>query len=282
MNICFFFFVFFLCSFCLFLSVLFFSLLFVEFYWFLRLDSTNLKIKATINGHSYSTFIGPVPSNGSPGLPLHDNSTPTPNPPVTTSSNTGDEDGSTTTKYDQGPSKYDQSQQGSQSQNQHDHHHAHDIDNRSFPTESPNDQSSLIILQPSGTSSEIGSSNSATGLGAYSPMLPSFSHYAPGKYSHSTHLSWLPWNPLASSIYHLSFWSLLLHLVELLLIFSPFYFLIFFLSLNQAHLITCTYEILSRQSLRHIFLTHNQNLHTLTKTIYNINTQTHNANYFNW
>lgn len=136
---------------------------------------------ATINGHSYSTFIGPVPSNGSPGLPLTlDNSTPTPNPPITTtSSNATDvEDGSTTTstlnKYDQGPSKYDQSQSGPQSQNQHDHHH-HDIDNRSFPTESPND--SLIILQPSGTSSE----NSATGLGAYSPMLPSY-HYAPGKY----------------------------------------------------------------------------------------------------
>lgn len=139
---------------------------------------------ATINGHSYSTFIGPVPSNGSPGLPLSlDNSTSTSNPSVTTTSNTCDvEDGSTTSKYDQGPSKYDQSQQGSQSQNQHDHHHAHDIDNRSFPTESPNDQSSLIILQPSGTSSEIGTSNSASGLGAYSPMLPSFSHYGPGKY----------------------------------------------------------------------------------------------------
>lgn len=140
---------------------------------------------ATINGHSYSTFIGPVPSNGSPGLPLTlDNSTSTPNPPNTSTSNAGDEDGSTTSsalnKYDQGPSKYDQSQPGSQSQNQHDHHH-HDIDNRSFPTESPNDQSSLIILQPSGASSEIGSTNSATGLGAYSPMLPSFSHYAPGK-----------------------------------------------------------------------------------------------------
>lgn len=147
-----------------------------------------MKRLASINGHSYSSFIGPVPSNGSPGLPLTlDNSTPTPNPSITTTSNTGGdgEDGSTASKYDQGPSKYDQSQQGSQSQNQHDHHHAHDIDNRSFPTESPNDQSSLIILQPSGTSSEIGSSNSATGLGAYSPMLPSFSHYAPGKYSHS-------------------------------------------------------------------------------------------------
>lgn len=111
-----------------------------------------------------------------------DNNTPTPNPPVTTTSNTGDvEDGSATSsalnKYDQGPSKYDQSQQGSQSQ---EHHHTHDIDNRSFPTESPNDQSSLIILQPSGASGEIGTSNSATGLGAYSPMLPSFSHYAPG------------------------------------------------------------------------------------------------------
>lgn len=145
-----------------------------------------------MNGHSYSTFIGPVPSNGSPGLPLTlDNSTPTPNPSVTTTSNTGGdvEDGSTSTsalnKYEQGPSKYEQSG-GSQSQNQqqqqHDHHHSHDIDNRAFPTESPNDQSSLIILQPSGTSSEIGSSNSAAGLGAYSPMLPSFSHYAPGKY----------------------------------------------------------------------------------------------------
>lgn len=132
---------------------------------------------ATINGHSYSTFIGPVPSNGSPGLPLSlDNSAPTPNPPGTTSN--GDvEDGSTNNKYEQGPSKYEQGSQQSQ-----DHHHAHDIDNRSFPTESPNDQSSLIILQPSGASGEIGSTNSATGLGAYSPMLPSFSHYAPGKY----------------------------------------------------------------------------------------------------
>lgn len=139
------------------------------------------KCIATINGHSYSTFIGPVPSNGSPGLPLTlDNSTPTPNPSVTTTSNnTGDvEDGSTASKYEHGPTKYEQS---SQSQNQHDHHHGHDIDNRSFPTESPNDQSSLIILQPSGASSEIGSTNSAAGLGAYSPMLPSFSHYAPGK-----------------------------------------------------------------------------------------------------
>lgn len=144
----------------------------------------DLKCVATINGHSYSTFIGPVPSNGSPGLPLTlDNNTSTPNPSVSTTSNTGDvEDGSTPSgalnKYDQGPNKYDQSQQGSQSQQ--DHHHAHDIDNRSFPTESPNDQSSLIILQPSGTSGEI-STNPAAGLGAYSPMLPSFSHYAPGK-----------------------------------------------------------------------------------------------------
>lgn len=152
-----------------------------------------------MNGHAYSTFIGPVPSNGSPGLPLTlDNSTPTPNPSITTTSNT--EDGSTTTsalnKYESVPSKYEQSSSGagtggggssggSQSQQQHDHHHSHDIDNRSYPTDqSPNDQSSLIILQPSGTSSEIGSSNSATGLGAYSPMLPSFSHYAPGKYIH--------------------------------------------------------------------------------------------------
>lgn len=146
---------------------------------------------ATTNGHSYSTFIGPVPSNGSPGLPLTlDNNTPTPNPPVilvstSSSNNNGDvEDGSTTSnalnKYERGPNKYDQS--ASQSQNQHDHHHGHDIDNRSFPTDSPNDQSSLIILQPSGAPSEIGSTNSAPGLGAYSSMLPSFSHYAPGKY----------------------------------------------------------------------------------------------------
>ncbi|XP_055314425.1 paired box protein Pax-5 isoform X2 [Sitodiplosis mosellana] len=145
----------------------------------MKLSSGNLldhpSFQATINGHSYSTFIGPVPSNGSPGLPLSlDNSTPTPNPPVTTT--TGDvEDGSTNNKYEQVPSKYEQGSQQSQ-----DHHHAHDIDNRSFPTESPNDQSSLIILQPSGASGEIGSTNSATGLGAYSPMLPSFSHYAPG------------------------------------------------------------------------------------------------------
>lgn len=155
---------------------------------------------ASLNGHAYSTFIGPVPSNGSPGLPLTlDNSTPTPNPSITTTSNTGGdvEDGSTTTsahnKYESVPSKYEpQSGGGSQSQQQqqHDHHHSHDIDNRPYPTDqSPNDQSSLIILQPSGTSSEIGSSNSATGLGAYSPMLPSFSHYAPGKYTYTRKLA---------------------------------------------------------------------------------------------
>lgn len=77
--------------------------------------------------------------------------------------------------------KYESQQQSSQNQNQHDHHHPHEIDNRSYSTDSPNDQSSLIILQPSGVSNEIASANSASGLGGYSPMLPSFSHYAPGK-----------------------------------------------------------------------------------------------------
>lgn len=179
---------------------LFFFLFFFSFEIRNKIKNISSDTLATLNGHSYSTFIGPVPSNGSPGLPLTlDNSTPTSNPSVTTTSNTGAdvEDGSTTTsalKYEHGPSKYEPKYEsgGSQTQNQHDHH-AHDIDNRSFPTESPSDQSSLIILQPSGTSSEIGSSNSATGLGAYSPMLPSFSHYAPGKYfkcnssSHTQH-----------------------------------------------------------------------------------------------
>lgn len=121
-----------------------------------------------------------MPSSGSPGLPLTlDNNTPAPNPP----SNAGNDldDGSTNrSKYDQ--VQNDNQQQSSQAQNQHEHHHSHDIDNRSYSTDSPNDQSSLIILQPSGVSSEIGSTNSAGGLGAYSPMLPSFSHYAPGKY----------------------------------------------------------------------------------------------------
>lgn len=179
--------------------LIFFKLLSIKFFDTNPVQNpTSPHTLATLNGHAYSTFIGPVPSNGSPGLPLTlDNSTSTPNPSITTTSNTsgggggGDvEDGSTTTsalnKYEPVPSKYEQSGGGggSQSQQQHDHHHSHDIDNRSFPTDqSPNDQSSLIILQPSGTSSEIGSTNSATGLGAYSPMLPSFSHYAPGKYT---------------------------------------------------------------------------------------------------
>lgn len=117
-----------------------------------------------------------MPSSGSPGLPLTlDNNTPAPNPP----SNDLDDGSTNRSKYDQ---VQNDNQQSSQAQNQHDHHHSHDIDNRSYSTDSPNDQSSLIILQPSGVSSDIGSTNSASGLGAYSPMLPSFSHYAPGKY----------------------------------------------------------------------------------------------------
>lgn len=196
-----------------------------------------------MNGHSYSTFIGPLPSSGSsPGLPLtldNNSCTPTPNPSITTTSNADIEDGTNTTtsmnkyegtidsiesnnfllrntwhnnmslqskKYKKSSKKYScnllnisikntftamehkvqnsikyESQQQT-SQNQHDHHHPHEIDNRSYSTDSPNDQSSLIILQPSGVSNEIASANSASGLGTYSPMLPSFSHYAPGKF----------------------------------------------------------------------------------------------------
>lgn len=125
-----------------------------------------------------------MPSSGSPGLPITlDNNTPTPNPPVSQAGDLDDGQSTRTTmnKYDQNADKYEQQSSQAQ-QNPHDHHHSHEIDNRSFSTDSPNDQSSLIILQPSGVPSEIGSANSATGLGAYSPMLPSFSHYAPGKY----------------------------------------------------------------------------------------------------
>lgn len=156
---------------------------------------------ASINGHSYSTLnnmvIGPVPSScSSPSLPITlDNSscTPSSNPSVTTSSNAGDgEDGSTTTT--QSASNLNNNNNNAihnnnlsshhshhaQTQSQHDHHHQQQPQQHhqpQQPTDSPSDQSSLIILQPSG---EI-SASSATGLGAYSPMLPSFSHYAPGK-----------------------------------------------------------------------------------------------------
>lgn len=113
--------------------------------------------------------IGPIPSSGtSPGLPLTlDNSscTPTPNPTISTPSNAGDvEDGSTTTHHAQ--------QHHHQQQQEHHHHHQ-----QHSSAESPNDQSSLIILQPS----EI-SSGTIAGIGGYSSMLPSFSHYAPGKF----------------------------------------------------------------------------------------------------
>lgn len=118
--------------------------------------------------------IGPIPSNGtSPGLPLTlDNSscTPTPNPTISTPSNAGDvEDGSATTH----PTQHSHhSQQHHHQQQEHHHHHQ-----QHSSGESPNDQSSLIILQPS----EI-SSGTIAGIGGYSSMLPSFSHYAPGKF----------------------------------------------------------------------------------------------------
>lgn len=176
-----------------------FSLLFVcLFIVWKQKRKSDYKNLATINGHSYSTLnnmvIGPVPSScSSPSLPITlDNSscTPTPNPSVTTSSNAGDgEDGSTTTTTQSATALNNNNNaihnnnlsshhsHHAQSQSQHDHHHQH----HQQPTDSPSDQSSLIILQPSG---EL-SASSATGLGAYSPMLPSFGHYAPGKCLHT-------------------------------------------------------------------------------------------------
>lgn len=139
---------------------------------------------ASLNGHTYPSLnnmvIGPIPSSGtSPGLPLTlDNTscTPTPNPTISTPSNAGDvEDGSTTTH----PTQHSHhSQHHHQQQQEHHHHHQ-----QHSSAESPSDQSSLIILQPS----EI-SSGTIAGIGGYSSMLPSFSHYAPGKF-HNTNMS---------------------------------------------------------------------------------------------
>lgn len=54
---------------------------------------------ASLNGHAYSTFIGPLPSSGSsPGLPLTlDNNSCTPTPLITTTTIADTEDGTNTT-----------------------------------------------------------------------------------------------------------------------------------------------------------------------------------------
>lgn len=146
--------------------------------------------------------LGPVPTSGSsPGLPLTlDNSscTPTPNP-----TNPGDvDDGRSTTQqsatnlnnnntntqnnnlsshhsHHSHHTHHHQPHHNQQQSNQDHHHHHH----HQHPSETSNDQS-LIILQPSGVgvTSEIGPGTAAD-IGGYSSMLPSFSHYAPGKFA---------------------------------------------------------------------------------------------------
>lgn len=181
----------------------------------LNLASINGHSYSTLNNMG----IGPVPSSdSSPGLPLtleNNSCAPTPNPSVTTSSNAGDvEDGSPTTQQtatnlNNNSSRLHNnnlnshhsihSQQQQQLHHQHHHHqqqhHLHHQQqhqpqhqqqehhhHQQHSAESPNDQSPLIILQPSGVgvTSEIGS-GSVTGIGGYSSMLPSFGHYATGK-----------------------------------------------------------------------------------------------------
>lgn len=142
--------------------------------------------------------IGPVPSSGSsPGLPLTlDNSscTPTPNPSTTPgdiddgtspnhqpttnlNNNSSNVHNNNINNHHSHHSHHHQAPQHLDHQEHQHHHHHHSTD------QSPNDQSSLIVLQPSGVgvASEIGACTPG-GIGGYSPMLPSFSHYAPGKF----------------------------------------------------------------------------------------------------
>lgn len=166
---------------------------------------------ASINGHQYSGLggmvIGPVPSSGSsPGLPLtldNNSCTPTPNPPTTpgdiddgASPNHQSSGSINTANNNNNNSNNNNSSVHNNNLNNHSAHNAHQhhpMEHQEQPhhqhhhhhstADSPNDQSSLIVLQPTGVgvTSEIGVCTPA-GIGGYSPMLPSFSHYAPGKF----------------------------------------------------------------------------------------------------
>lgn len=138
--------------------------------------------------------IGPVPSSGSsPGLPLTlDNSscTPTPNP-STTPDGASPNHQSSTNLNNNSNNVHNNNINNLHAHHAHQHHqpsqHLDHQDHQHHPhhhsTESPNDQSSLIVLQPTGVgvTSELGPCTPGA-IGNYSPMLPSFSHYAPGKF----------------------------------------------------------------------------------------------------
>lgn len=168
---------------------------FVRFVLCRLLFDSSLPSSASMNGHSYPSLnnmvIGPISSSGtSPGLPLtldNGSCTPTPNPTISTPSNAGDvEDGSTNNQQTATNLNSSSNALINNNINHHSHHHQtehHHQHHQQHSAESPNEQSSLIILQPSGVgvTSEI-SSGTIAGIGGYSSMLPSFSHYAPGKF----------------------------------------------------------------------------------------------------
>lgn len=144
--------------------------------------------------------IGPVASCGSsPGLPMsldNNSCTPTPNPSTTpgeiddgaspnhqTNTNINNNSSNVHNNNINNLHTHHQHQASQQLEHQeHQHHHHH------HSTDSPNDQSSLILLQPSGVgvTSEIGTCTPG-GISGYSPMLPSFNHYAPGKLLRKLH-----------------------------------------------------------------------------------------------
>lgn len=119
---------------------------------------SNLSISVTENGHTYLITMGPVADTGSsPSLPLTlDTSNNGPNGSATTPGVNvvgGNVNG------DNGSASQTTNNNASSNHNKYNSHEAG----------SPTDQSSLTVLQPSGT-------------GGYSSMLPSFSHYATGKF----------------------------------------------------------------------------------------------------
>lgn len=117
-------------------------------------------ISVTENGHTYLITMGPVADTGaSPSLPLTlDTSNNGPNgtaatPGVNVVGGNLNGDGNN------GSAPQTTNNNASSNHNKYSSHEAG----------SPTDQSSLTVLQPSGT-------------GGYSSMLPSFSHYATGKF----------------------------------------------------------------------------------------------------
>ncbi|XP_037051189.1 paired box protein Pax-5 isoform X3 [Bradysia coprophila] len=109
--------------------------------------------QVTENGHTYLITMGPVADSGSsPSLPLTlDTSNNGPNGAATTPGVNVNGDGNN------GSATQTTNNNASSNHNKYSSHEAG----------SPTDQSSLTVLQPSGT-------------GGYSSMLPSFSHYATG------------------------------------------------------------------------------------------------------